>query len=240
MSDSARYFEYIDKYCERTAEGLWAEPLNVISNIAFFIVAILLFRFYRQHFKGKFIKYWDISLLIALMFFITGGSTLWHVYSLRWALYTDAIPILIFINVFLLSCFVRILGLSVSAVILLFLLYQLFNYGIQLNFSMDTLNGSIFYLPVWIFITGILFFACRNRDGLCHYYLISVGLFSAALVLRTFDISQCDNFPTGTHFLWHILIATMLFFLTKSLMLSQLIPTVSVDMTDKPGVTHKS
>ena len=35
---------YIDIYCERIEPGLWAEPLNAITNLAFIIAAFLLIR----------------------------------------------------------------------------------------------------------------------------------------------------------------------------------------------------
>lgn len=219
--DSATYFEYMDKYCERTAEGMWAEPLNVISNIVFLAVAVQMFRLYREKFHGYFLKNWDISLLIFLLFCITIGSTLWHVFAVRVTLYADAIPILLFINLYLVICFVRMLRLRVIWVVVFFCLYQLFNYLVQRQFSMNTLNGSIFYTPVYLYLVGILFYVCLKRAELCRYFLMSVVLFSVALVLRTLDLSQCEEFPIGTHFMWHTLIAGVLYLLTKSLLLTQ-------------------
>ncbi|MFI6099117.1 hypothetical protein ACIA8G_26485 [Lentzea sp. NPDC051213] len=34
----------VDAYCERLGPGLWAEPLNAITNLAFLIAAFLLLR----------------------------------------------------------------------------------------------------------------------------------------------------------------------------------------------------
>jgi hypothetical protein len=31
---------YVDGYCERVAPGLWGEPLNAVSNIAFLVAAV--------------------------------------------------------------------------------------------------------------------------------------------------------------------------------------------------------
>jgi len=232
MTDSSKYFEFIDKYCERTIEGVSGEPLNVVSNIAFLVVSLLLLKYFRQNFQGEFLKNWDIATLIFLLFCMTLGSTLWHVYAVRWALYTDAIPILIFMNLFLLSCLFRVLNIGVVKMFLFFCAYQLFNYVIQSQFSMDTLNGSIFYLPVFVFLVGILLFVRQYRPDLYQYYVISVVLFSVSLVLRTFDVSQCDNFPLGTHFLWHTLVSIMLYFLTMSLMLASIID--KSDNTQEP------
>ena len=31
---------YVDGYCERVAPGLWGEPLNAVTNLAFVLAAI--------------------------------------------------------------------------------------------------------------------------------------------------------------------------------------------------------
>jgi len=221
MTDAANYFEYIDKYCERTVQGLWGEPLNVISNVAFLIVFLLLLKYFYHNFHGRYRKNWDIAALIFLIFCLTLGSTAWHVFAVRWALFTDIIPILIFINLFMVSCFFRVLNRKLIGVIALFGFYQLFNYLIQRQFSIETLNGSIFYLPVVIYLFGITLFVSQFRQDLHWYYLASTSIFTVALTLRTFDMSQCDSFPAGTHFLWHTFIAIVLYLLTMSLMMSK-------------------
>ena len=35
---------YIDVYCERVGPGLWAEPVNALTNAAFFLAGWLLWR----------------------------------------------------------------------------------------------------------------------------------------------------------------------------------------------------
>jgi len=251
MTDSTSYFEFIDKYCERTMEGMWAEPFNVVSNIVFVIVSLLLLRFFLRHFQGQYLKNWDIGVLIMLAFCISIGSTLWHIFAVRWALYADVIPILIFINLFLISCFIRILHLKILNVIFLFSVYQLLNYTIQNQFSIDTLNGSIFYIPILIMLMGIAFFlylkenmthhstsspqAVEKVKYLSRYYVVAAALFSLSLILRTLDLSQCENFPLGTHFLWHTFIGIMLYYLTMSLMINQMGEIENDDIRKSPA-----
>ncbi len=38
------WFEQIDGYCERTDFTYWSEPLNAVTNVAFIIAALLLWR----------------------------------------------------------------------------------------------------------------------------------------------------------------------------------------------------
>jgi hypothetical protein len=35
--------DYVDNYCERVAPGLWGEPANALTNVAFLIACGLLF-----------------------------------------------------------------------------------------------------------------------------------------------------------------------------------------------------
>jgi hypothetical protein len=34
-------FDPIDAYCERLGPGLWAEPLNALTNLAFIVAALI-------------------------------------------------------------------------------------------------------------------------------------------------------------------------------------------------------
>jgi len=220
MTEATNYIEFIDKYCERVTLGVWDEPLNVISNIAFFAIAVLLFRYFRKNFQSDYGRHWDIAILIGFAFCISIGSTLWHLYAQRWALYTDVIPILLFINLFLLSCFFRVLKLPLVLVFVCFAVYHLMNTFVQSNFSIDVLNGSIFYVPVFLCLLSVTLVLLYQKSTLAKLYAYSTVLFAFSLILRTLDLSQCESFPIGTHFLWHSSIAIMLYWLTKSLMLS--------------------
>ena len=53
--------ESIDLYCERTGPGLWAEPFNALTNLAFLAVAAILWR--RAGRNAPF----DLRLLIGLI-----------------------------------------------------------------------------------------------------------------------------------------------------------------------------
>lgn len=40
--------DFIDIYCERTAQGFWNEPLNALTNAAFLIAAYCAYRLARR------------------------------------------------------------------------------------------------------------------------------------------------------------------------------------------------
>jgi len=46
---------------------------------------------------------------------------------------------------------------------------------------------------------------------------VAAGLFALSVMLRTLDRSLCGGFPLGTHFLWHLLNAVLLYLLLTGL-----------------------
>ena len=217
--------DYLDHYCERIAPGLWGEPLNLVSNLAFIIAAVVVWRIYLRQRNKTTDRFWDIKLLIALFFAIGIGSGLWHIFATSWSLKADTIPILLFINLYLLSCLFRVFSLSVVAGISIFTAYHIVNISIQSTLPADFLNGSIFYLPTWLFLLGITFFVWQLKLAGHHYYINTLILFSIALVFRTIDQSICDTIATGTHFIWHLLVAGTLYLLMRGLLINTITDT---------------
>ena len=212
--------DYLDHYCERIAPGFWGEPLNLFSNIAFIIAAVVVWRIYLSQRNKITDHFWDIKLLITLFFAIGIGSGLWHIFATSWSLKADTIPILLFINLYLLSCLFRVFSLSVIASISIFAAYHIVNIGVQSTLPADFLNGSIFYLPTWLFLLGITFFVWQLKLAGHHYHINALILFSVALVFRTIDQSICDTIATGTHFIWHLLITVTLYLLMRGLLIN--------------------
>ena len=212
--------DYLDHYCERIAPGLWGEPFNLLSNLAFFIAAVVVWRIYLKQYNNITDHFWDIKLLIALFFAIGIGSGLWHIFATSWSLKADTIPILLFINLYLLSCLFRVFSLSVIAGISIFVAYHIVNISIQSTLPAEFLNGSIFYLPTWFFLLGITFFIWQLKLAGHQYYINALIIFSVALVFRTVDQSICGTIATGTHFIWHLLNSITLYLLMRGLLIN--------------------
>lgn len=196
-------------YCERAVDGLWAEPLNALSNLAFVLAAALVARHLSS--ADRPLEVWDVWLLVFLSAGIGIGSFLWHTLASGWAQLADVIPIALFISVFLVGFLVRIVGLSWTGVTLLFIVYQLCNYAVQASLPADFLNGSVFYLPTWIallLMAGYCRYTGRPQAGVL---LAMSAIFSLSLVLRTLDAAVCSTFPPGTHFAWHLLNAWVVY-----------------------------
>src|SRR5690242_9781765 len=88
---------YVDLYCERLAPGLLGEPLNLLSNVAFFVAAWLMARDARRlgAMRG------DIATLVVLMIIVGIGSITFHALATTWAQWLDLLPIFAFQLAFL-------------------------------------------------------------------------------------------------------------------------------------------
>jgi len=211
--------EFIDEYCERIAPGFLGEPLNAISNLGFIVVAILLAKQYSAAKNQTTLPVqWDVAILILLTFLVGIGSGLWHLLAVSWTLSADIIPILLFINLYILSCFARVLQCSWKQTLLWFVIYHVFNTSLRHIFPTDFLNGSIFYLPTLIFLLGIAYIVWKRKLQEKVFYLIAAILFTVSLAFRTIDESVCSVIPYGTHFVWHLINAVMMYYLMQGLM----------------------
>jgi hypothetical protein len=202
---------YIDVYCERVGPGLWAEPLNLVTNAAFLLAAAAAAVRFARTPGLTIVRGWDIAMLIALLAAIGIGSGLWHAFAQPWAALADTVPILLFISVFLPSFLRRIAGLGAGAIIVLFLAFQAANFGIRGLFPPETLNGSVFYAPAWLGLALMGGYLALKRHPLAGRMAFASGLFTLSLALRTVDEAVCGAFPLGTHFLWHLLNGLLLY-----------------------------
>ena len=199
---------FLDHYCERIDSVTWGEPFNIISNIAFLIVAYFLYRKTKNSQQSLDNSIADIWILTGLIFFIGIGSATWHTLAQHWALWADRTPILAFISLFILSCLVRVL----------FFGFHVINSFVLTIFPASTLNGSLFYIPTGALLFGITIILWhRENIAVTNYFLPGSILFTVAIVFRTMDLSACAVIPVGTHFVWHLLIALTIFLLMSGL-----------------------
>lgn len=202
---------YLDHYCERIAVGLWGEPLNVLSNIGFFIAAYYCWRTYQKEQQETAGHKRDIETLLLLMLAIGVGSSLWHLFATQTTLWADRIPILLFMNIYLLSCLFRGLRCSKVCGIGLFMGYHILNATVLLSLPIELFNRSLFYLPTWAFLGLLCIAVWRQGIDSKRYYLLTWILFSLAILFRSMDMVACDVMPIGTHFVWHILVSLTLY-----------------------------
>ncbi len=194
-------------YCERAADGFWAEPLNAVTSLAFVVTAATIARYCRL--TGS--CHWVMRVLILLAVSIAAGSFLWHTLATSWTKWADVLPIGLFLNVFLLAYMVRVVRLSWWGVLLGFVIYQLLNLSVLLFLPAGFLNGSVLYVPTGLALVVMAIFCHQNDARACRSLLLMVGIFCVSLLLRTLDNAVCAGFPIGTHFVWHLLNAWILY-----------------------------
>ncbi len=207
----------VTEYCERTSEGFWAEPVNALTNLGFILAAVVISQHLRRHrVTGQ--PQWDIWLLVGLMFTIGIGSFLWHTLVTAWAEWADVLPILLFINVFLLSFLYRIAQLRLRGMTTIFLLFHTFNLSLYVFAPADWLNGSVFYIPTLLSLYLLWFFTWQQHHPAAGRMLIASVIFTFAFTARSLDQVVCASFPLGTHFIWHLLICLTIHHGTRALL----------------------
>lgn len=220
-------------YCERLSPAFWAEPVNALSNIAFLIAAGLVsLRLINAHIPLR--KVIDIIALIVLLCCIAVGSFLWHTVATPSTEWMDVVPILLFISLYLLSFLVRVARLKPRMVLTIFLLYHAMNISLQLLFPPQTFNGSMFYLPTLATLILMGIYCKRMGFSTANRILLAGGLLAISLVFRTIDFALCTVWPIGTHFIWHLINAYILYLLTIALLLSS--PILSTQATKKESL----
>jgi hypothetical protein len=214
---SSHWFTAVDHYCERTGPGLWAEPLNAVSNGAFLIAAAAaLVRWKRAGVRD------GPALWLVLVTAAVGiGSFLFHTFANRWSLVADVLPIAVFIYSYVFLALHRYLGLAMPAAVFATAAFAVFNMGFERLWlaavGSITLNGSIGYLPAGgaLVVVGSVALASRSRAAGCSL-LVAAAIFALSLTFRSIDHAVCEAFPIGTHFLWHGLNAVVLFILMRA------------------------
>lgn len=188
------------EYCEQTIYPLFLEPLNTLSNLAFIISAIFVYKLLKNN-RIKNRIYWILFYLIVL---VGIGSILWHTFKNPVTLLLDFLPIFLFI---LISFYLLIKGIiqntkiTILAIISLVILEVILTIALPRNF----LNGSFRHLANSI-VLFVLFFAAYKKYGKLALNIIPIFLiYIAAIFFRSIDLNICTQISMGTHPLWHIL-----------------------------------
>lgn len=212
-------------YCERGQDpSFWAEPFNAISNAAFLIAAAFALSAYvRGSAKGGA----ELSL-IAIVAIIGIGSFLFHTYATRWAVLADVAPIGVFMFAYLIYALRRfllalwwIVAAMTAAFFLLFRATALVPCATGLlpiteAAGRPCLNGSLSYAPALVALPVLAAVLFWRGHAAAKRVAIAAAVLAVSLTLRTLDIEVCAitdllGRARGTHALWHILNAAVLY-----------------------------
>ena len=195
-------WEPVDNYCERLGPGLWAEPVNAITNLCFIVAAYWAWRIVRGDRPAE---------MLCLLEVVIGLSSLaFHTWAVPLTGALDSLSILVFIVAYIYLATGRVLGLgrTASALAAVGFIPGSILLAIGLARVVGPLNGSVAYLPVLLLIPV---YAALARDrATAAGLLVGAAILAASLTFRTIDDAICGSLPLGTHFLWHILNGIML------------------------------
>jgi Ceramidase len=207
---------WVDAYCERTGPGLVAEPLNAVTNLAFLVAALALWRLARGG-RSQPAAHASLSTLAVLLAVIGLSSLAFHTLATGWAGTLDSLSIAVFVHYYVV-CFTRwFAGISWRWAWLAAPGFAVFTVIVVASTGGgDTAS----YLPALIGLVGLaagLGVAGLGADA--RRFAVAGGVFAGSLLLRSIDGSVCGSFPAGTHFLWHLLNALVLYLIGWALVL---------------------
>lgn len=193
----------VDGYCERLEPGLWAEPWNALTNLAFLVAALWVWR--------RSAGVMPVRVLAAILFVIGIGSGLFHTFATRWAGVADVLPILGYILAYIYFANRYFWGWSplwsgvgtagfvpyAAATVPLFAL-------------VPGLGSSAGYAPVPLLIFAYAFLLRGRLPGVARGLAIGAAILCLSILFRSLDDPLCSAFPLGTHVFWHLLNAVML------------------------------
>lgn len=193
----------LDDYCERTGAGYWAEPVNAVTNIAFVLAAAIMWPRVRELPMAR--------ALCVVLFGIGIGSYLFHTHATRWAEVADVLPIQAFILLYLFLVgrdFLSVRPLWAAAIAIGFFPYAAVLVPVFARIPGFALSAGYAPVPVLILIFAALL--RKRAPATAREMALGAAILVVSLVFRTFDMPLCDVVPVGTHFVWHLLNATML------------------------------
>ncbi len=199
------WYQTIDGYCERLDPGYWAEPVNALTNLCFVIAALVM----AWRLRGTSLPLgWAMTVILAM---IGLGSYLFHTHAQGWSALTDTGSIAAFILIYLYAASRDFLGLSPLLASVCVVGFFPFAATMTPVFSMlPVVNVSAGYLPVALLIAIYGLILRKKAPETARGLLVGAAILLVSIVLRSLDMPLCGAFPVGTHFLWHILNATML------------------------------
>lgn len=200
----------IDLYCERADPSFWAEPANALTNVAFLFAAAAAYMRWRRSGARD-----PATLALILVTGLVGlGSFIFHTIATRGAALADVIPIALFIYGYLFLALRRFLQFSLASIFFVLIVFALASRALSYLLPPPALNGSGDYLPPLVALIAIG--ASARAEALRRGMLSAAATFAVALVFRTIDRSVCAAVPLGSHFIWHLMNAAVLYLLLRT------------------------
>lgn len=193
----------VDAYCERMGPQYWAEPVNAVTNLAFILAALVMWR--------RSVGVPLARAMCVVLFSIGIGSYLFHTHAQVWAGLADVLPIAAFVLLYLFAVNRDAVGfgtLAAAGATALFFPYA--GMMVPAFALVPGLGSSAGYAPIPLLILLYAGFLRARLPEFSKGMALGAAILIVSLTFRTVDEPLCDGVPTGTHFMWHILNGVML------------------------------
>ena len=207
----------VQNYCERTSAALDAEPVNAVTNAAFLIAAWAGWRLQSRHTDAG--AAGIVRALIICTAIVGLGSFLFHTVATRWAEWGDVLPILAFMLMFLWVSLSRFFGWRVWATLGALALFFGSTFTLEAAVPGEFLYGGALYAPPLFTLLAMAAALSRRHLAAGRALFAATCVFLVSLAARMLDMPICPMFPLGSHFLWHIFNALLLYLLMRSVIL---------------------
>lgn len=201
---------YIDNYCERLLPGFWDEPLNAISNLAFWLAAWVVWRWRQRESPGRMLSgSSDIHSLLVMLVLIGAGSFAFHTFATRWAGALDVLFIAVYLHFYLAVYLHRALGWRWSVAWLGVPTFFLASRVLSLLW-VQVPGSAAGYLSAWTVLLLLCAHSAWQQLPSTRALTAAAACFAISLSLRQLDLPLCSDWRWGTHFVWHLLNAITL------------------------------
>ena len=202
----------IDAYCERLAPGLWAEPLNAVTNLAFVLAAAWMW----HRLRGQ--QLLLARVLTAVLALVGLASGAWHTLAQGWAGAADSGSIALFIVIYLFGAHRHYWNMAPAmSVLCTALTVPLLIASTWILNWLPFLEISALYWSVALLIAGHAAALHGRTPATSRRLALGAAILALSIALRSLDDAACAALPFGTHFLWHLLNAAMLGWMIETL-----------------------
>lgn len=196
-------------YCEYNPHYAIHQPVNFLSNIVFFIVAT----YFCLHWKNL---RWITKSLIIVLIIMGFGSAWFHGWPSTTSIYSDILPTFLFFMLYF--AWVLYVGYQwrLWQALLGICLYLLLTVAIMTQVPTHFLDGATGYLFLLLIFVLLAAGLISKAPRISRYLFMAAAVFAISGFFRSIDLRVCQDFPIGTHFIWHLLNPLMLGLLIRS------------------------
>ena len=195
-------------YCERIDQSLLGEPLSLAASMALLFVAVRAW-----HWGDRLRELRGFSVLVFLLWI---GAIWLHVLPSLLAVWMNTAVILLLVVVFFYLVNRHFVGLTramaagVTLLILPFLAVSLPLIGMMTGFA-----SSSAYAPLPVLLFGYSMVLRTDHPVVARQLFLTGIVMTFGVVVRGLDLPLCDRVPVGTHFLWILTVAAVLYLICR-------------------------